>query len=109
VLGLVEAAGSDSIIVAKGNCGIPEYRDGHIHYSGTPEIMGIYAAMAQAAGARIVGGCCGTQPVHLQAMRRALDGPRVPTPDLASLDAALGPIIMPTATEAGARRRRARG
>ena len=35
--------------------------------------------MAADAGARIVGGCCGTTPAHLAAMRRALDE-RVPAP-----------------------------
>ena len=43
VLGLRDAAGADAVMVAKGNCGIPEYRDGHICYSGTPEIMAAYA------------------------------------------------------------------
>ena len=50
----------DAILVAKGNCGIPEYRDGHICYSGTPEIMADYARLARDCGARIIGGCCGT-------------------------------------------------
>lgn len=61
------------ILVAKANCGIPEFIDGEIHYNGTPEIMARYAVMARDAGARIVGGCCGTSPVHVAAMRRALD------------------------------------
>ena len=45
------------------------------------------------AGARIVGGCCGTTPVHLAAMRAALDGsPPGPTPDLATIEATLGAL-----------------
>lgn len=56
VLGLGEAAGAGTILVAKGNCGIPEYKDGHICYSGTPEIMADYAKLARDCGARIVGG-----------------------------------------------------
>jgi 5-methyltetrahydrofolate--homocysteine methyltransferase len=72
------------ILVAKANCGIPEFIDGEIHYNGTPEIMARYATMARDAGARIVGGCCGTSPEHVAAMRHALDniapGP-VPTID----------------------------
>ena len=45
-------AGPEAGLVAKGNCGIPEFLDGHIHYNGTPEIMADYARMARDAGAR---------------------------------------------------------
>jgi len=60
-------------VVAKGNAGIPKYVHGHIHYDGTPEVMATYACLARDAGARIIGGCCGTQPAHLSAMRAALE------------------------------------
>jgi 5-methyltetrahydrofolate--homocysteine methyltransferase len=73
------AGSEDPILVAKANCGIPEFIDGEIHYSGTPEIMARYATMARDAGARIVGGCCGTSPEHVSAMRHALDS-RAPGP-----------------------------
>jgi methionine synthase I (cobalamin-dependent) len=63
----------NAVLVAKGNCGIPEWVDGEINYSGTPELMAIYATMAMDAGARIIGGCCGTTPVHVAAMRAAID------------------------------------
>jgi len=72
VLGISETR-PDAIIVAKGNCGIPEFVDGHIHYSGTPELMADYARLARDAGACIIGGCCGTTPEHLVAMRAALE------------------------------------
>ena len=64
---------TDSFVIAKGNCGIPEYVEGAIHYHGTPELMAEYAICARAAGAQIIGGCCGTSPAHLKAMRQALD------------------------------------
>lgn len=60
-------------IIAKGNCGIPEYVDGAIHYHGSPELMGRYAVLARDAGAKVIGGCCGTTPEHVAAMRLALD------------------------------------
>ena len=60
-------------IIAKGNAGIPKYVDGHIHYDGTPELMAEYAVLARDAGARIIGGCCGTEPAHLRLMRDALE------------------------------------
>ena len=64
---------TDSFVIAKGNCGIPEYVEGAIHYHGTPALMAEYAICARAAGAQIIGGCCGTSPAHLKAMREALD------------------------------------
>ena len=72
VMGIIKAR-PDAIVVAKGNCGIPEYKDGSIHYSGTPELMADYARLALDAGARIIGGCCGTSYAHLSAMRAALE------------------------------------
>jgi 5-methyltetrahydrofolate--homocysteine methyltransferase len=72
VLGIT-AARPDAVVVAKGNCGIPRYEAGHIHYDGTPALMADYACIALDAGARIIGGCCGTSPEHLAAMRRALE------------------------------------
>ena len=60
-------------LVAKGNCGIPEYFDGKIHYHGTPELMASYAVLARDAGMKVIGGCCGTTPEHIAAMRQALD------------------------------------
>ncbi len=73
VIGLARAAGADDIIVAKGNCGTPTMgADMLPHYNGTPEIMADYACLARDAGARIIGGCCGTTPRHIMAMRLAL-------------------------------------
>jgi 5-methyltetrahydrofolate--homocysteine methyltransferase len=60
-------------IVSKGNCGVPRFVGTEAVYSGTPELMADYVRLAVSAGARIVGGCCGTSPEHLAAMRRALD------------------------------------
>jgi hypothetical protein len=41
-----KSEGEDPILVAKANCGIPEFIGGEIHYNGTPEIMARYAVMA---------------------------------------------------------------
>ena len=90
VLGF-RAAGSERPVIAKGNAGIPKYVDGHIHYDGTPELMGRYAVMARDAGATIIGGCCGTTPDHLRAMRQALEEtPRGAAPTLEQITAELG-------------------
>ena len=85
------AQGSTRPIIAKGNAGIPKYHDGHIHYDGTPELMAEYAILARDAGVRIIGGCCGTMPEHLSAMRHALETrPKGPRPTLEDVNAHLG-------------------
>ncbi|MEM8653724.1 MAG: betaine--homocysteine S-methyltransferase [Pseudomonadota bacterium] len=92
VLGFA-ATGTEVPIVAKGNAGIPKYHDGHIHYDGTPALMADYAALARDCGARMIGGCCGTTPAHLEEMRAALDTrPMRPAPTLDAIVAALGPF-----------------
>jgi len=108
ILGMTSAR-PDAIVIAKANAGIPQWHGTHIHYSGSPELMALYADLAINSGARIIGGCCGTQPSHLAAMRKALDahtpGPR---PDMAAIVAALGPLVAPPATEPAAARTRRR-
>ncbi|TDE35085.1 betaine--homocysteine S-methyltransferase [Antarcticimicrobium sediminis] len=90
ILGFV-AQGTERPIISKGNAGIPKYVHGHIHYDGTPELMADYAVMARDAGARIIGGCCGTMPEHLVHMREALDTrPRGERPTLEQIAEALG-------------------
>lgn len=55
------------------NAGWPEQAGGRIMYPADPEYFGNYAMAFCEAGASIVGGCCGTTPEHIQAMRRTLD------------------------------------
>ncbi|SFH23945.1 5-methyltetrahydrofolate--homocysteine methyltransferase [Palleronia marisminoris] len=90
VLGFTEA-GAPKPVIAKGNAGIPKFVEGHIHYDGTPEVMADYAALARDCGARIIGGCCGTTPDHLRAMREALETrPKGDKPTLEEIEAKLG-------------------
>ncbi|MDQ0468221.1 betaine--homocysteine S-methyltransferase [Labrys wisconsinensis] len=95
VLSMTEA-NPEAIIIAKANAGIPQFHGDHIHYSGTPELMGHYARLAVDAGARIIGGCCGTSPAHLAAMRQAIDAhARAGRPDMAEVVAKIGPLVAP--------------
>ena len=99
-----------AVVIAKANAGIPQWHGAHIHYSGTPELMAAYAGLAVDAGARIVGGCCGSTAAHLAAMRRALDAHASrPRPDLEQVVAALGPLVAPPSTAQGQTRSRRRG
>lgn len=90
VLGFA-ASGATLPLIAKGNAGIPKFVHGHIHYDGTPELMAEYAVMARNCGASVIGGCCGTTPEHLRAMRAALEETPVgPAPSLDDIQATLG-------------------
>ncbi|WJS85540.1 betaine--homocysteine S-methyltransferase [Paracoccus sp. TOH] len=90
------ASGNERPLIAKPNAGVPRYQDGGLIYDATPEVMAEFAVLARDMGIRIVGGCCGTTPAHLAAMRDALveapRGPR-PTPDAISarIAEAMGP------------------
>ena len=99
-------------VVCKGNCGIPQFVGAEVVYSGTPELMAKYAAMAIDAGARIVGGCCGTSPEHLAAMRGAIDA-HTPAdrPTIDTVIEQIGPLTnsAPSATSTERRPRRSRG
>lgn len=96
------AADPDAITIVKGNCGIPEFRGAEIYYSGTPPLMAEYARLARDAGARIIGGCCGTSCEHLAAMRHALDDytPR-PRPTIEEIVERIGPLRNKMASESG--------
>ena len=120
ILGFL-ALGPELPVIAKGNAGIPKYVDGAIKYDGTPALMAEYAVLARDAGARIIGGCCGTMPEHLRAMREALDTrPIGERPTLEQITAALGPFSSasdgtepvgcgdPTHNHGGGRERRGR-
>jgi 5-methyltetrahydrofolate--homocysteine methyltransferase len=94
VIGLARAATEADVIVAKGNCGTPSMgADMLPHYDGTPEIMADYACLARDAGARIIGGCCGTTPRHIAAMRIALaERPMGKTPSYEEIEHRLGAV-----------------
>ncbi len=110
----ITAARPDAFVVAKGNCGVPQYHDGHIHYSGTPELMADYARIALDSGAKIIGGCCGTSPEHLAAMRQALEAhTKGARPSIELVEAKLGAVSalakgIDQAAEGAARRERRR-
>jgi 5-methyltetrahydrofolate--homocysteine methyltransferase len=72
LVNMAPAAEPGDVVIAKGNCGVPYFVEGQIRYDGTPELMADYARLARDAGARIIGGCCGTTPAHIAAMRAAL-------------------------------------
>jgi len=78
------------------NAGLPRYVNGRFLYLSSPEYFGEYATRAAEAGARLIGGCCGTTPAHIRKMREALRA-RHGAPSgtaTASVTDAAGPISM---------------
>jgi homocysteine S-methyltransferase len=59
-------------LAAMPNAGMPRAVDGRNIYLCSPEYMASFARKAIAAGVQIVGGCCGTTPNHIRAMRQAI-------------------------------------
>ncbi|MGI9353934.1 MAG: betaine--homocysteine S-methyltransferase [Rhizobiaceae bacterium] len=90
----VTADGGHLAVIAKANCGVPRVSGDKVIYTGTAELMARYAQLAIDAGARIIGGCCGTSADHLAAMRTAIDehtkGPR---PSLDTVVATTGALV----------------
>ncbi len=70
----ITAVAPDAIVVAKGNCGIPLYKDEALSYPSGPEDMVAYTELAVRAGARIVGACCGSSFDHINVIRSTLSG-----------------------------------
>lgn len=70
------------------NAGIPQYVNGSIQYDATPERMADYAVSMRNIGINVIGGCCGSTPAHIGAMREALlrvQGEPIAGPDAAML------------------------
>ena len=60
-------------LIAKSNAGIPKMVGDQTVYDGTPHIMAEHAQRVRDIGARLIGGCCGSTPQHIQAMAEALN------------------------------------
>jgi 5-methyltetrahydrofolate--homocysteine methyltransferase len=59
-------------LIAKPNAGKPRMEGREVVYDATPEDMAEYAKKLVALGARVVGGCCGSTPEHIQAIAQAV-------------------------------------
>lgn len=66
------AAVTSTPLVAQPNAGLPQVVGGRRMYLATPAFFASYAEHMVASGARFLGGCCGTTPDHIRAMRRQL-------------------------------------
>ena len=72
VIERMHAVAPEVTLVAKSNVGMPQLVEGRAVYLTGPEVMAVRGVEMRDAGARIIGGCCGSTPAHLRAMADAL-------------------------------------
>lgn len=72
ILKKMKQAAPENLFSVMPNAGWPEEVGGRIMYPAGPEYFGEYALAFRQAGAKIIGGCCGTTPQHIQAMYKAI-------------------------------------
>ena len=69
---LAMASMTNRPLIAMPNAGLPQVLEGRFIYLSTPSYFGEYASRFREAGVAVLGGCCGTTPQHIEAMRDAL-------------------------------------
>ena len=80
---LEQMAGDGPPLAALPNIGLASLAGGRVIFPhATPEYFAEFAAQASSLGAGIVGGCCGTTPIEIAAIRGALDEARAPSAPL---------------------------
>jgi len=73
VLSEMHRAGLSTPLSAMPNAGFPARVDGRFSYPAGPAYFARHVAPFLDNGARLIGGCCGTTPMHIREMRGALD------------------------------------
>ena len=76
MIGIVEEireANSEIPVLVHANAGMPHYHDGQTVFPETPDEMSVLVPKIIAAGANIIGGCCGTTPEHICRVREMVD------------------------------------
>ncbi len=84
------------------NAGLPQRLEGRFIYAASAEYFGTVTPRLLAAGARIVGGCCGTTPEHIAAMRTAIDAAATTTSVAVETDRARATTSLADRTPAAA-------
>ncbi|HOI15001.1 MAG TPA: homocysteine S-methyltransferase family protein [Geobacteraceae bacterium] len=65
-------------LISQANAGLPILKEGKTFFPGTPQEMAAFHDRLLDLGVRVIGGCCGTTPEHIRAMRDALNGKNRP-------------------------------
>ena len=69
----IRSVDKDIPILVHANAGLPQLIDGKDFFPDTPEFMASQVKNIVAGGANIIGGCCGTTPAHIKAMKEAVE------------------------------------
>ncbi len=77
------------------NAGMPRFVSGRFLYLASPDYFADYAVRFKAAGASLIGGCCGTTPAHIRRMKEALVRPPAGTVEEVAADRATAPPSPP--------------
>lgn len=96
------------VVVAKGNCGIPQVIDGTLWYPTSSDDMTAYAELALDAGAKIIGACCGSVPGHIAQVREVVDRYQPGEFSVEAVETRLGPVSKSTPSRSRERRGRRR-
>ena len=79
LLGIIRnMSGNGVYLAAKPNAGLPEVIDGKTVYRETPERFASFAGNFVRCGVRLLGGCCGTTPEFIRAIRASIEGISAP-------------------------------
>jgi 5-methyltetrahydrofolate--homocysteine methyltransferase len=73
IVSLMRSENKNIPILVHANAGLPKNVDGQTVFPESPEDMAAVAPKLAAAGANIIGGCCGTTPAHIKAIKEALN------------------------------------
>ncbi len=73
VLATMQQTAPDARLIAMPNAGFPQRVEGRLYYPSSPEYFAECVPQFLRQGAQLIGGCCGTTPMHTRAMRLALD------------------------------------
>ena len=69
----LKSAAAGRAVWIKANAGLPQTRDGRAFYTTTPAEFAAFVPALLEAGADFIGGCCGTTPEFIRAIRKVLD------------------------------------
>lgn len=88
MLRLFERLPAEGLLSAYPNAGYPKYHEGRFIYHTSPEYFANAAVELARQGAKLIGGCCGTNPTHIAAMVQALK-------DVAPVTSKVFPVAVP--------------
>jgi len=69
---MAQARTGDLLLVAQSNAGLPQVVGDHFEYNATPSDLAAHALRLAELGIDLIGGCCGSTPAHISAMKAAL-------------------------------------